>query len=221
MRFLLLQIRNPDDPMRQQEVQSFSRALGVPLQAISVFDLLGEALRPEDLEAADVFLLGGSGDYSAAVDAPWLDRALDDLRLLHEFRKPTFASCWGFQAMARAMGGRVVHDPNRAEIGTIELTLTDAGREDPLFGPLGSPFSGHAGHEDCVDELPPNATLLDGFVDDPQRIVERGVRQVLGHEFSQCVASTFGGRSRSGCDRSQRLCGASELAPFDRSSSPA
>ena len=62
---------------------------------------------------------------------PWLDRALDSLRLVYDFRKPTFASCWGFQAMARALGGKVVKDLDRAEIGTHSLYLTEAGLADP------------------------------------------------------------------------------------------
>ena len=34
---------------------------------------------------------------------PWLPAALDAMVALHETGKPTFASCWGFQAMARAL----------------------------------------------------------------------------------------------------------------------
>ena len=58
------------------------------------------------------------------------------------------------------MGGRCIHDPQKAELGTVELTLTAAGREDPLFGSLPPVFWGQAGHEDCVTELPPGAILL-------------------------------------------------------------
>ena len=83
-----------------------------------------------------MLLLGGSGHYSAAGEGEWLERALDLMREIHRLAKPTFASCWGFQAMARAMGGRCVHDLPNAEVGTIEVELTAAGREDPLFGNL-------------------------------------------------------------------------------------
>lgn len=160
MRFLLLQIRNPDDPMRQHEVGSFARALGVSTGQIGVFDLLHESLTRQHLKDADVMLLGGSGHYSAAGEGAWLERALDSLRLVHDNNEPTFASCWGFQAMARAMGGRVVKDLSRAEVGTHRLYLTPAGLEDPIFSPLGETFLGQMGHEDHVVELPRNATLL-------------------------------------------------------------
>ena len=107
-----------------------------------------------------MLLLGGSGHYSAAGEGEWLERALDLMREIHRLAKPTFASCWGFQAMARAMGGRCVHDLPNAEVGTIEVELTDAGREDPLFGNLPTRFAAQAGHEDHVVELPPDAVLL-------------------------------------------------------------
>jgi GMP synthase (glutamine-hydrolysing) len=58
------------------------------------------------------------------------------------------------------MGGRCIHDPQHAELGTVELHLTPAGQADPLFSSLPSTFTGQAGHEDHVTDLPPDATLL-------------------------------------------------------------
>jgi GMP synthase (glutamine-hydrolysing) len=152
--------------MCTQEVRSFARMLDCELADIEVFDLLASATAGDKLQSADMILLGGSGHYSAASEPgrprprPWLERALDTMREIHARGKPTFASCWGFQAMARAMGGECIHDLQNAEIGTIELQLTDAGRSDPLFGALPSPFIGQAGHEDHVVQLPPDAVLL-------------------------------------------------------------
>ncbi|MEX0703571.1 MAG: type 1 glutamine amidotransferase [Planctomycetales bacterium] len=160
LRYLLLQVRNPDDPMRANELQSFARALRTTEDRIRVFDLLAGRLSRADFERTDMFLLGGSGHYSVVGEGEWLDRALDSLRDVHALGRPTFASCWGFQALARAMGGRVIHDPARAEVGTHPLHLTDAGRDDPVFGPLGNPFHAQMGHEDSVVELPPGATRL-------------------------------------------------------------
>jgi GMP synthase (glutamine-hydrolysing) len=159
-RFLLLQIRNPDDEMRGQEVRCFARVLQVDPAAIAPFDLLSGAPAAEAIDACELVLLGGSGHYSAAGEGAWLERCLDVLRDLHRRRKPTFASCWGFQAMARALGGRVENHPERAELGTLPLTLSREGREDPVFGPLPDTFHGHMGHEDSVVELPPGAVLL-------------------------------------------------------------
>jgi GMP synthase (glutamine-hydrolysing) len=123
-------------------------------------DLLAAAPTTDALRQADMILLGGSGHYSAAGAGPWLERAFDTLREVHRLARPTFASCWGFQAMASALGGSCVHDLGRAEVGTIELRLTEAGRADPLFGQLPPAFAGQAGHEDHVIALPTGAVLL-------------------------------------------------------------
>ncbi len=160
LRYLLLQIRTPQDPMRQQEVGCFARAIDCDPSAIATFDLLTGAPNDWQLDQVDALLIGGSGDYSVAGENPWLERTLEGLRRIIELGKPTFASCWGFQAFAHAAGGRCIHDPAHAELGTIELCLTDDGRSDPLFGELPTPFHGQAGHEDHVVELPPGAMLL-------------------------------------------------------------
>jgi GMP synthase (glutamine-hydrolysing) len=159
-RFLLLQVRDADDPMQRHEVVCFARALGVPEQAIAVHDLLVGPPAPAALDRIDVVLLGGSGDYSVVRGGPWLPGALEAMATLVHDGKPTFASCWGFQAMARALGGEVVTDRSRAEVGTIRLELTPAGESDPVFGPLGKRFDAQSGHEDIVETLPEGATLL-------------------------------------------------------------
>lgn len=160
VRYLLLQIRNEDDPMRPQEIQCFARALHAQPDQFRTFDLLKRKPERSTYDGSDVVLLGGSGHYSAAGEAAWLDRTLEGLRELYELGKPTFASCWGFQAFARAMGGTVIHDAERAEIGTKQIRRTDAGRNDPLFCELRDIFEAQMGHEDRVSVLPPGATLL-------------------------------------------------------------
>ena len=160
LRYLLLQVRNAGDPMIPQEVDCFAEALGCGIEQIHVFDLLtGVPTRPQ-VAAVDAVLLGGSGDYSVARGGPWLEAALEAMRDLDRLSKPTFASCWGFQAMARALGGEVVTDLSCAELGTEELQLTAVGEEDPIFGPLGTPFLAHVGHQDTVIRLPEDAELL-------------------------------------------------------------
>lgn len=171
LRYFLLQTRNVGDPMAAQEVRCFASRLDCSISDIEVFDLLRAAPSTAQLQQADMVLLGGSGHYSAAEGcnepgrpgatvSPWLERALDAMREIHHLAKPTFASCWGFQAMARAMGGQCIHDLPQAEVGTIELSLTEAGRSDALFGQLPTRFEAQAGHEDHVVRLPRDAVLL-------------------------------------------------------------
>ena len=169
--FLLLQARNFDDPMRLQEVGCFSRALRCDPEQIELFDLLTGAPDDSRLGRVDVVLLGGSGDYSVAQGGSWLGPALGAMRHLVEIAKPTFASCWGSQAMARALGGEVVTDMDRAELGTIEVApdrgrsprsyLRSVGRSVP--GADGAPRLHHPaaarGHTACVERQGPESSV--------------------------------------------------------------
>ena len=146
--------------MRLQEVGCFARTLGCPQDRIHVYDLLSGAPTADELAEFDIVLLGGSGEYSVAEGGPWLPAALDAMRELYDIGKPTFASCWGFQAMSRALGGEVVTDPSRAELGTVKVRATEAGRSDPLFANLGDEFPAQMGHQDIVQRLPDDAILL-------------------------------------------------------------
>lgn len=160
LKYLLLQVRNPGDPMSHHEIVCFSDKLGCPEENIIVHDLISGRPPTRLLDRVDAVLVGGSGDYSVAEGGDWLPEAMSHFRELYELGKPTFASCWGFQAFAKALGGEVVTDLSRAEVGTHSFELTDAGRSDPVFGPLGSPFFGQSGHQDIVDRLPDMAVLL-------------------------------------------------------------
>jgi len=160
LRFMLLQVRNADDAMREQEVDCFARALHCDRRQIQVFSILEGVPTRDELDAVDMVLLGGSGDYSVAEGGSWLPAALATMRELYEWSKPTFASCWGFQAMSLALGGAVVTDMTRAELETATVYLTPNGREDPVFGTLPNPFVAHMGHQDIVDRLPQSAELL-------------------------------------------------------------
>lgn len=159
-KFLLLQARNADDPMLTQEVTCFAKALQCSEDQIDTFDLISGCPSIDQFKPYDMVLLGGSGDYSVAEGGDWLPPALEAMRELYDLSKPTFASCWGFQAMAKALGGEVVTDMSRAELGTVEVFLTEEGKKDPLFGPLGDRFLAPMGHQDCVTRLPEDAILL-------------------------------------------------------------
>ena len=162
LNILLLQIRKLDDPMRISEVTAFADALDCSPEQITAADLVNDPPSPEMLRSTDLVLIGGAGDYSVPEGGPWLDRALDAMRSLYAKRKPVFASCWGFQAMAAALGGLVVTDPQLAELGTLELSLTNEGEKDPIFSQLGTPFLAHVGHQDTVIRLPEGAVQLAG-----------------------------------------------------------
>ncbi len=140
LRYLLLQTRNAGDPMAAQEVRCFAGRWNA-ISPRSKCSICLAAPSGDKLASKPTCCCWAAADIiRRPAKATWLERALDALREIHRLAKPTFASCWGFQAMARAMGGRCVNDLPNAEVGTIELQLTDAGRDDPLFGNLPATF---------------------------------------------------------------------------------
>jgi GMP synthase (glutamine-hydrolysing) len=154
-KFLLLQARNPGDPMAAHEVSCFADALGLPARQITPWSLLQGVPARRDLDQVDYLLVGGSGDYSVLDNHSWLRDFFDFLdNVVVNQRVPTFASCFGFQGLVIAGGGQVVKDPENAEVGTFEITLTDHGIDDPLLGPLSPSFDAQLGHKDRADRMP-------------------------------------------------------------------
>ena len=93
-RYLLLQGRRLDDPMRLQEIECFALAISAAAEQITALDLLRDRPTIGQIEAYDVVFVGGSGDYSIADDQPWTDDLLATMQGLYDRQIPTFASCW-------------------------------------------------------------------------------------------------------------------------------
>lgn len=53
--------------------------------------------------------------------------------------KAVLGVCLGAQLIGEALGGKFDHSPNR-EIGKFEITLTDAGKKDPIFSSFPDKF---------------------------------------------------------------------------------
>lgn len=159
--FLLLQSRDATDPMRAHEIACFSAGLGVAAGRIQVVDMLARTPTAEELRAARAVVMGGSGDYSSLDPHPWIGRMVEFVReTLIPSGIPTFASCFGLQITTLALGGEMMRDPPNREIGSIDLDVTAAATDDPLFAPLPASFVAQAGHTDRAVRLPPGATLL-------------------------------------------------------------
>lgn len=161
MRFLLLQARNPGDPVREEEVQQFAARLEVPENAIHTWDLLQGPPELAELEAYDALLVGGSGEYDVSKrNLPHLTATLNFLQRVVEEGFPTFASCFGFQLLVVALGGEVIRDEENAEVGAAWVCLTEEGKEDELFGALPECFWVQAGHKDRASRMPERALNL-------------------------------------------------------------
>ena len=155
LRFVLLQARDHDDPMLDRERRSFAEHLDVDDQRVVPLNILDGRVSPEDLERGDALLIGGSGDYYVSKDhLPHAESVYDLLRDVAARGHPTFASCFGFQLIVRALGGEIVHDPATTEVGTLDLRLTVEGKGDPLLGQLPERFAAQLGRKDRAARMP-------------------------------------------------------------------
>jgi GMP synthase (glutamine-hydrolysing) len=159
VRVLLLQARNTPD-MERQEQECFLERCRIRSDQLQTVNVTRDPLREEQFADIDALLIGGAGEYSAHLSYPWMDSLLAFVQTAVERRIPTFGSCWGHQIIARALGGEVIHDSERAELGCREVHLTEAGRSDPLFSRFPDRFMANMGHHDRVVELPSGAVEL-------------------------------------------------------------
>lgn len=146
--------------MLEHEHACFAEALEVVAGEIAVHNLIFGPPDRGQLEAVDLLLVGGSGDYSVTDSDLWIRQFFDFLAdVVVDRNVPTFASCFGFQGLVMAGGGEVVTDERRSEVGTFTIHLKEAGYQDPLTGPLAPQFKAQLGHKDYARRLP--AGVLD------------------------------------------------------------
>jgi GMP synthase (glutamine-hydrolysing) len=114
--------------------------------------------------------------------APWMT-ALGHWSLAAAVTRPVLGVCFGHQLLGSALGGRVERNPRGPEVGSRTVTLTAAGRADPLFEGLPASFLAPEAHEDHVSHVPPGARLLAGSSRTPVEAFAAGatIRAVQFH----------------------------------------
>lgn len=161
VRMLLLQARRPDDPMREHEHRCFVEQTGLPPERIVCHDLSAGPPRVRMLSQFDALTVGGSADfYVSRGNLPDFRGLLDFLGEVTQKGFATFASCFGYQSIVRALGGEIVRDEENAEVGSFELSLTAEGRSDPLLGTLPDRFVAQLGHRERATGHPPGLPNL-------------------------------------------------------------
>jgi GMP synthase (glutamine-hydrolysing) len=151
-------------------------AAGVGLDPVRVrvVHAYQDAPLPEPGGLAGVVVTGSSAMVSER--APWSERAAAWLAAAARAGTPLLGICYGHQLLAHGLGGRVARNPRGREIGTIEVTLHEAARDDALFAALPRRLRVQATHLEAVLELPAGARLLAGSDGDPHQAFAWGER---------------------------------------------
>ncbi len=163
--FLLLAIR-AEDAAADNEYDSFLTLAGLGEGQLRRVRLEQRPLGGVDLDDWSGIIVGG-GPFNFSdpeeLKTPVQRRVEADLSgLLDRVVStdfPFLGACYGIGALGRHQGA--VIDRRYAEpVGAVEITLTPAGRRDPLLGELPAAFQAFTGHKEAVSQLPGHAVLL-------------------------------------------------------------
>lgn len=127
------------------------------IQVVNLAD--GDRL-PSTIEAHAI--IGGGSGHSSYEELPWIRRMKEYLTQAQRLGVPELHICWSHQAKAETVGAvcKVGHHGRR--FGLERVTLTAAGRRDPLFRGLPDTFEAFTSHVDTVYDPP--ATSASGPV---------------------------------------------------------
>jgi GMP synthase-like glutamine amidotransferase len=116
-----------------------------------------DGVLPNSVDAFDGYLLTGS-PASVNDNASWMPALFEFVRAAHRANKPLVGLCFGHQAIAHALGGRV----ERASDWGLGVAQTDFDGGASWMPTQPPSLQMHAAHEDQVVELPPGAQPLGG-----------------------------------------------------------
>lgn len=163
--FLLLGTRD-EDAAADNEYDAFLGFTGLDESLLRRVRLERRPLGTVELEDWSGIFLGG-GPFNASdppeAKSPVQQRVEKELaHLLDEVVSrdfPFLGACYGIGVIGTHEGGTV--DRDYAEpIGRVPVTLTAAGRADPLLADLPGEFEAFVGHKEAVHDLPATAVHL-------------------------------------------------------------
>lgn len=112
------------------------------------------------LEQYDGVIWSGSS-LTIYDEDPRVKDQIDLARSILRHGVPSFGSCWAAQLAATAAGGSCRRNPRGREFGVSEtISLTESGRDHPMYRGKESTFRALVCHVDEVETLPPGARLL-------------------------------------------------------------
>lgn len=170
--FLLLSIRG-EDAAADDEYQAMMRFAELDDSGMHRIRLTHRPLGPVDLDEWSGIILGG-GPYNVSdpedSKSATQQRAESELLSLVEQIVdrdfPFLGCCYGVGMLGSVIGATV--DRSYPEpVAAVTVTLTEAGRTEPLFADLPDVFDAFGGHKEAASSLPPEAVRLASSPDCP------------------------------------------------------
>ena len=163
--FLMLSIRG-EDAAADDEYQAMMRFGGLDETGMHRIRLTHRPLGPIELDDWSGIILGG-GPYN--VSDPQDSKSSTQRRVESELLTlvdqivdrdyPFLGCCYGVGILGSVIGATV--DRSYPEpVAALTVTLTDAGRDEPLFAELPDVFDAFGGHKEAASSLPAQAKCL-------------------------------------------------------------
>ena len=147
---------------------------------------------PSTITAAEIkaknpeaIILSGGPSSVYANNAPVIDPAIFELGI------PTFGICYGFQAMAAALGG-IVSQTGKSEFGRTDLTTAGASK---IFSTLPAKQRVWMSHGDAVTAAPAGFTICATTADTPIAAFENETGLLAGVQFHPEVLHSENGQA--------------------------
>ncbi len=172
---------------------TFLEARAAQVQILRLF--AGEKIRRKPEELAAAVSMGGPMNVYEEDRYPFLREETQFLQRAVAAGLPVLGVCLGAQMIAKACGARVRKSPQK-EVGWFEVSLTRAGRLDPLLAGLPETFWVLQWHEDMF-EVPEGGRLLASAAGCPHQAFR--CRNAYGLQFHveatrEMLSEWFGGR---------------------------
>ncbi|MFZ8757704.1 glutamine amidotransferase [Microbacterium sp. HMH0099] len=185
--FVLLATRAQDGPA-DEEYALFLRYTGLPPERLRRVRLERDPLPDLDLDELSGILVGGS-PFNAS--DPVARKSEVQRRVESEMASlledvvardvPFLGACYGVGTVGTHLGAPI--DGTFAEpISVVDVSLTAAGREDPLLAGMPPTFPAFVGHKEAIAALPSAATLLASSPTCPVQMFRVG-RNVYATQF--------------------------------------
>jgi GMP synthase (glutamine-hydrolysing) len=163
--FLLLSIRGEDEAA-DDEYRAVMRFAGLDTTGVHRISLTHASLGVVDLADWSGIILGG-GPYTVS-DAPESKSSTQQrveselfelIRRIVDADYPFLGCCYGVGTLGTVIGA-VVDRSYPEPVGGMAITVTDAGRTDPLFAELPDVFDAYGGHKEAATTLPADTLCL-------------------------------------------------------------
>ena len=177
--FLIIQLR-PEDVTADNEYEAILQFGGLSLEETVRIRAEVAGLPKINLDEYSGIIVGGS---PFDISTPAADKSAIQNKIEADFTRlfdevvpqdfPFLGACSGNGLLGNYCGATISRQYGET-ISAIDLTITEAGAEDPLLAGFPSPFRGLVGHKEACDDVPPGATLLASGEDCPVQMFRVG-----------------------------------------------